>query len=513
MRGTEKLLVRRADGIRHIVRADGSAAETSGSAARPTPALRGAARGKFDPAIVGALLGAADVLFIGLVGLAALWFPDAPSGSTTASPIVAAVCMGLLAVLSLGRRGMYSHSALLARGIALRELTLAILKAGVALVLVGAALTLIDHVTIAPSNLDWQAAARNAARLGLLAFASLAALVGLRTFWLRVAPHFVMPQRVVVVGEEGPSGALLARVRRSAARDIVGVVRDGVAAEETRPEEVLDSVETLFSMIRRNEVDSVVIALSSAERARIKALTASLAAAPVDVYVAADVAGSAAGPAPRDVHLLLASVRPLSLAKAALKRAEDLLLAGFLTVLAVPLMVAVAVLVKATSPGPVFFRQRRVGLNNEVFALLKFRTMYAHCADSDARRQTSRNDVRVTPVGAFLRRSSLDELPQLWNVLRGEMSLVGPRPHALQTTVNGVQLDAVAPEYDTRHRVKPGITGWAQVNGCRGELDTAEKIVRRVDYDLDYIRNWSLVLDLKIIWRTLRIVLADPNAY
>jgi polysaccharide biosynthesis protein PslA len=176
-------------------------------------------------------------------------------------------------------------------------------------------------------------------------------------------------------------------------------------------------------------------------------------------------------------------------------------------------MLTIALLIKASSPGPVFFRQQRLGYNNEVIEVLKFRTMYTHLTDRDARRQTSRGDERVTPVGVFLRRSSLDELPQLLNVLAGNMSLIGPRPHALQTTVKGLPLDQAVSDYMARHRVKPGITGWAQVNGYRGELDSVEKLVGRVDYDLEYIRNWSLLFDLKILWRTTRLMLSDPHAY
>jgi Undecaprenyl-phosphate glucose phosphotransferase len=514
MRGTEKLLVGPTDAVRHMSRAHGNAATPSSPAARTAPNARSAARVRCAPAVAGALLGAADVVFIGLIGLLALWLQDGSGASATASPVIAALCMGVLAALSLSRRGMYSHAALLSRGIALRELALAVATACSVLILVGVAVTLLAHDNGAPRQLDWPAAVCLAAKIAALALASLAALIGLRALWLRLGPHVVMPQRVIVVGEEGTDGDLLARVRRPSNRDSVAILADGSGESDIADVSAApDSVEAVLNMVRREQVDSVVIALSGVERQRIRGLTASLATAPVDVYVAADLAGEVADAAPREVALLLASTGPLSPAKAVLKRTEDLVLAGLLALLAVPLMLVVAVLVKATSRGPVFFRQRRVGLNNQVFGLLKFRTMYAHCADSDARRQTSRNDARVTKLGSFLRRSSLDELPQLWNVLRGEMSLVGPRPHALQTTVNGVQLEAAAPGYSSRHRVKPGITGWAQVNGCRGELDTVEKIVRRVDYDLDYIRNWSLLLDLQIIWRTLRIVIADPNAY
>ena len=178
-----------------------------------------------------------------------------------------------------------------------------------------------------------------------------------------------------------------------------------------------------------------------------------------------------------------------------------------------PALLAIAAAIKITSRGPVFFRQRRVGFNNQIFEVYKFRTMYTHLTDADAQQQTRKGDPRVTRVGAILRKTSLDELPQILNVLKGDMSLVGPRPHALQTRACGRRLEEVAPEYPARHRVKPGITGWAQVNGYRGELDTFDKVINRVKHDLYYIDNWSLSLDLRILWQTARLMISDNNAY
>jgi lipopolysaccharide/colanic/teichoic acid biosynthesis glycosyltransferase len=161
----------------------------------------------------------------------------------------------------------------------------------------------------------------------------------------------------------------------------------------------------------------------------------------------------------------------------------------------------------------VLFRQKRAGLNDQIFQVMKFRTMYAHARDDLALRQTSRGDARVTRVGRFLRRTSLDELPQLLNVLIGDMSLVGPRPHPLGMTSVGVPLHEVTEEYPARHRLKPGITGWAQISGNRGEVDSHEKLRRRVALDCYYIENWSLGLDLWIMLRTALVLFADPNAY
>jgi len=155
------------------------------------------------------------------------------------------------------------------------------------------------------------------------------------------------------------------------------------------------------------------------------------------------------------------------------------------------------------SPGPALFRQRRVGYRGREFTLFKFRSMYTHMTDHNAAQLTRRNDPRITRLGAFLRRTSLDELPQFINVVRGEMSIVGPRPHALSAKAGTLLYQEAVKYYDARHRVKPGITGWAQVNGWRGETDTVEQIRKRVEHDLYYIEHWSILLDLKIIVRTI----------
>ena len=205
--------------------------------------------------------------------------------------------------------------------------------------------------------------------------------------------------------------------------------------------------------------------------------------------------------------------RPVSRVSPGIKRLEDVVLTTLLLAAVTPALLLIALAVRLDSPGPILFRQKRFGFNNGIIRVLKFRTMQVRCADHDASAQTRRDDPRVTRIGAFLRRHSLDELPQLLNVLRGEMSLVGPRPHALGTTVQGHALDDVFDCYVARHRVKPGLTGWAQVNGWRGALDTREKVIKRVEHDLYYIENWSLLLDLKILAKTVCCVLCDQHAY
>jgi exopolysaccharide biosynthesis polyprenyl glycosylphosphotransferase len=205
--------------------------------------------------------------------------------------------------------------------------------------------------------------------------------------------------------------------------------------------------------------------------------------------------------------------RPLKNWNALAKLIEDRLIGVFLLLLFTPLMALVALLIKLDSRGPVLFVQERFGFNNNVIRVLKFRTMYIDRGDATGAARTVRNDPRVTRIGRLLRALSLDELPQLINVVRGDMSLVGPRPHAI-TMRAGDRLynDAVA-TYLNRHRVKPGITGWAQVNGLRGEVDSLEKARARVEHDLFYIEHWSVWLDIKILLKTAPRLFAQGNAY
>ena len=191
------------------------------------------------------------------------------------------------------------------------------------------------------------------------------------------------------------------------------------------------------------------------------------------------------------------------------KRISDIIIASVIIVLISPLLLAIAIGVKLGSPGPVLFKQRRNGLDGHEIVVYKFRSMRT-MEDGEVVRQATRNDPRVTPFGAFLRRTSFDELPQFFNVLAGTMSIVGPRPHAV---THNKEYRQIIKAYMVRHKVKPGITGWAQVNGQRGETDTVEKMRMRVEYDLEYLRNWSLGLDLKIIVSTIRVLFFDRQAY
>ncbi|WP_299415148.1 undecaprenyl-phosphate glucose phosphotransferase [Acaryochloris sp. IP29b_bin.148] len=191
------------------------------------------------------------------------------------------------------------------------------------------------------------------------------------------------------------------------------------------------------------------------------------------------------------------------------KRAIDIVLSGLALVALSPVMAVIAIAVKLSSPGPILFKQRRYGLNGQEIIVYKFRSMTV-MEDGGAVVQATRGDRRITPVGAFLRKTSLDELPQFLNVWQGRMSLVGPRPHAV---AHNEMYRKLISGYMLRHKVKPGITGWAQVNGCRGETETLDKMKRRIDYDLEYLKNWSLSLDIQILLKTAFVFLRDQNAY
>jgi Undecaprenyl-phosphate glucose phosphotransferase len=210
------------------------------------------------------------------------------------------------------------------------------------------------------------------------------------------------------------------------------------------------------------------------------------------------------------VHVL---DRPIEGWEISAKRFSDVAIALTALFVFAPVMVVTALATKLSSRGPILFRQTRKGFNGRHFELLKFRSMCASRTDKDAERQTSRGDDRVTMVGRFIRKTSIDELPQLINVVRGDMSIVGPRPHALRTTAEGRELDEAVGNYAWRHRVKPGMTGWAQVNGLRGELDTVEKLRLRVEYDTQYINKWSLAFDVWILLKTVSLIFRDSRAY
>ena len=280
---------------------------------------------------------------------------------------------------------------------------------------------------------------------------------------------------------------------------------------------MLGCASDLISYLRDNPAAEVMIALPWSATERIRRITRELRKLPVDVhlipeFLAADFHEVTFGQL-GDVPIMQVSRRPIAGPRIILKSLEDRVLGGLIALVAAPIMILIAIGIKLTSPGPVRFRQNRYGFNNRLIEVYKFRTMYTHLTDANADRLTTPDDERITPIGRILRRTSLDELPQLLNVIKGEMSLVGPRPHATQAKAADRLYHDVTEEYAARHRVKPGITGWAQVNGWRGETDTYEKLIKRVEHDLYYIDNYTFRMDLKILFMTLIVCITGRNAY
>ena len=275
----------------------------------------------------------------------------------------------------------------------------------------------------------------------------------------------------------------------------------------------LGTLQDAAPYIRANGVKEVFITLPLGSQPRIIDLLEHLQGTTASIYFVPDVFGiSIIQGRLQDmsgVPVVGICETPFTGTNRLIKRLSDIVLSLLILVLIAPVMLAVAIGVKLTSPGPIIFRQRRNGLEGEEIVVYKFRSMTAQ-DNGPVVKQATKGDARITPFGAFIRKTSLDELPQFINVLQGRMSIVGPRPHAVAHNELYRQLIKA---YMVRHKVKPGITGWAQVNGHRGETDTLEKMQARVEYDLEYLRNWSLGLDLVIILRTVKAVLADSKAY
>lgn len=330
-----------------------------------------------------------------------------------------------------------------------------------------------------------------------------------------------LTRSVAIVGA-GPHGRrLIEHLRQQAGTDwnIVGIW-DERAVRAIAPVEgiqVRGTVDDLITYARQNSLDQIVVALPWAAELRVMTVLKKLWELPIDIRLAPDMIGfrlahcsySQLGSVP----VLNVFDRPLSAEKLMLKRLEDIMLGLLMLVVFSPVMLMTAIAVKLDSKGPILFRQTRYGFNNQRIDVWKFRSMYVEASRETIVRQATQDDPRITRVGRFIRRTSIDELPQIFNVLSGVMSVVGPRPHPIGTKAQNVLFEEAVAEYAGRHRVKPGLTGWAQVNGWRGETDTIEKIQRRVDHDLYYIENWSLFLDIKIVLMTVFAVLRGKNAY
>ena len=339
---------------------------------------------------------------------------------------------------------------------------------------------------------------------------------------LRAAAPYLLklqgPLRTAVIVGFNEQGASLARHiidSQYCGIDLLGFFDDRSPERRGKKDEYvsLGKVEELSEFVKKNRVHSIYLSLPMTARPRILNVLDGLKDTTASIYFVPDMfitdliqgrADSACG-----VTVVSVCDTPFRGFNGAIKRISDIILSLLILILIFPIMCLIALAVKLESPGSFIFKQRRYGLDGEQIIVYKFRSM-AVIEDGNLIRQAKKNDNRVTRLGRFLRRTSLDELPQFINVIQGRMSIVGPRPHAVshnelyRTLIKG---------YMVRHKVKPGITGWAQVNGLRGETDTLEKMQSRIDFDLDYLRNWSLKLDLLIILKTVRLVFKDNSAY
>lgn len=347
-------------------------------------------------------------------------------------------------------------------------------------------------------------------------FSGLALIIPIHLFWSRLFERFravgllaPMSVALLAIGSEETAAAIASRMR-NAGQHLVKIWRIKLLRANAGAEDISRFV---LEQLQSEPFTELLIAAPAGQMQYVQKLSESLRLAPVRVCLLLDDRMKWVVAQPSRIYghdtAVELSRAPLGVFERLIKRSFDIVASAGALFLLSPFLVLVAVAIRLDSPGPVLFRQRRDGFNNQPFRIFKFRSMRV-TEDGPSIRQASRRDDRVTRVGRFIRRTSIDELPQIWNVLRGEMSIVGPRPHAV---AHGEYYSNLIAEYAHRHHVKPGLTGWAQVNGNRGETKTVDKMRERVDLDIWYVDNWSIWLDLKIIFRTIKTIISENNAY
>jgi Undecaprenyl-phosphate glucose phosphotransferase len=352
----------------------------------------------------------------------------------------------------------------------------------------------------------------------LLAFR--AALYVLVRKWIRDGR---LSRRTVIVGGGVPGEVLIDALKAQEDGEVrvIGVFDD--RNDERSPTHCggfrkLGTVDDFVEFARRTRIDLVIFSLPISAENRILAMLKKLWVLPVDIRLSAHSNKLRFRPRSYSyigtVPVLDVFDRPIADWDVVMKWLFDKIVGGLMLLAALPVMAVIAIAIKLDSRGPVLFKQKRYGFNNNLIEVYKFRSMYVEQTDATANKLVTRDDPRVTRVGRFIRKASLDELPQLFNVVfKGNLSLVGPRPHAVNAKAEARLYDEAVDGYFARHRVKPGVTGWAQINGWRGETDTHEKIQKRVEFDLYYIENWSVLFDIYIVLRTPFALLKSENAY
>jgi Undecaprenyl-phosphate glucose phosphotransferase len=476
------------------------------------------ARPRINPRAVALVVHLADALVIATVGAVA--YRLQPGFRWPVDPTVAFTALAMLAMLVRvpNAEPRLLHDSLrrpLSRRLAdasLRTLLPFIGGVAVVLALVPAANGLQATLT------QW---------LALWAMGAVAGIVGVRVCLSASIASWRaegrLKEAVAIFGTGDLAERLLARLQASPpdAVELVGVFDDRARRRIASPglrSLSLGTADDLIALSRHRDIDRVVVALPHAAEERVTQVLNKLRQMPVEISLAPDLVGfnvrcredeGLAG-----LPLIEVYGRPLTFGQVLLKSAIDKTLAALVLLAGAPVLLALAAAIKLDSRGPVLFRQNRYGFGDRVIGVYKFRTMCAEASDHNGVVcHQGPNDPRVTRVGHFLRRWSLDELPQLINVLRGEMSLVGPRPHAISMQVEDRANHDIVPDYALRHHMKPGITGWAQVNGYHGPVATEDALRARVRYDLEYINNWSLWFDLQILARTVTTVLGQRHAF
>jgi len=334
-----------------------------------------------------------------------------------------------------------------------------------------------------------------------------------------MAKNKLFSRNVIIVGSDRRAEMLIDKIEGEYPKlnNIIGIFDDRKerAGPEVRGYPVLGNLDELTRYIRNNEVDDVIITLPWSADDRLYNIARKLRELPVHIYLSSDLVGYRIPYKPSTNHFIgipmIEVVKtPFSDWMIFIKKVEDIIFSLIALIIFAPLMLIIAAAIWIESPGPVIFRQKRYGYNNKIFEIYKFRSMTHNPVQEGKTKQATKDDARVTRVGKFIRKTSLDELPQIFNVLNGSMSLVGPRPHAVDHNEDYAK---VIDGYFARHRVKPGITGWAQINGFRGITDTVDKMESRVKYDVYYAENWSLFFDLQILIGTVFVGFISKNAH
>lgn len=331
---------------------------------------------------------------------------------------------------------------------------------------------------------------------------------------------FQEKQRVIIIGGF-PDGEKIAEklALEPDLYDVIGIFDDRINRLQNihHAVPILGNINDMIAFCRHELPDMIIIAIFDASRERLRTIIRKTIVLPANIYLAMDVKSiiknytKILSEEETDITLLSLSKIPLHGIKYFQKYLEDKILSLFFITILSPIMIFISIIIKLDSRGPIFFKQDRYGFNNKTIKILKFRTMYIDKEDVSGAQRTIQNDPRVTRVGRYLRNWSLDELPQFFNVLGGSMSIVGPRAHAVAMRVNNEMYEKIIDCYSARHKVKPGITGLSQVMGYRGEVSNKKLAQKRIDYDLFYINNWSLYLDLKIILKSIYVCLFRRN--